>query len=74
MNAEMFARASAAIEEARRLAAENSRWQTELLYNLRRMATRTCFHPRSLTFYSPLDFPELKLPYQPFPSETDSPA
>ncbi|WP_128925599.1 hypothetical protein [Bradyrhizobium guangxiense] len=73
-NAELFARASAAIEEAKRLMAENDKWQAEVLYNLRRLAIRTTFHARSMKLYSPLDFPELRLPYQPFPGETDSQA
>ena len=68
----LLARAAAAIAEAKQLLAKNVAWQAEIHYRLRLMITRTVFHPRSLRFYSPADFPEPKLPYQPFPNETDS--
>ena len=68
----LLARAAAAVEEAKLLAAKNRAWQAEIQHSLRRMLIRASLHPHSLRLYSPLDFPERKLPYRPFPTESET--
>lgn len=65
----LFARAAVAIEEARLLISKNRAWQAEIIDGVRRMVRRGRFYPRSLTLYSPLDFPQPVVRYIPFPQE-----
>jgi hypothetical protein len=70
---ELFARATAAIAEAKRLAEENREWQHGIEVRLRRMYFRATFHPKTRKLHRPQDFPVPLRSYQPFPmrSETD---
>ena len=52
----LLARAAAAIEEAKRLSSRNEAIRIDLQEQLRRIRTRTVFHPSSQKVYSPSDF------------------
>jgi hypothetical protein len=67
----LFARASAAIAEATRLAEESLDWRKSLSERIRCMRTRAKFHPKSLRIYSPLDFMYRLQPCQRTSGETD---
>jgi len=67
----LFARAAAAMVDAQMLAARNRAWQAEVTFGMRRMIERTCFHPKSLTLYSPADFPVRATPDQPLGHDRD---
>jgi hypothetical protein len=68
---ELLARANAAIAEATRLIEENRAWQANIAAGLRRMRFRITFRPKTLRFLSPLDFPDRRQVYQPFPNQED---
>lgn len=70
--AKLFERSRAAIAEATRLAAQNREWQQEIYARISRMTWRASFEPNSLKLYSPLDFPDHRPAYEPFPSEGGS--
>lgn len=52
----LFARANAAIAEATRLAEESLDWRRTVGKGVRLMHIRARFYPKTLKFYSPLDF------------------
>ena len=66
----LFARASAAIAEAARLAEESYGWRKRLDQGIRRMRFRAAFHPKSLRIYSPLDFLSRLPPCEPPSDQT----
>lgn len=68
---ELFARAKAAIAEARRLTEENREWQKGLTARMNKMCFRTTFFPKSVKLFSPQDFPDRRPPYQHFRKEDD---
>ena len=65
----LFNRADAAVARARRLIEENRQWQDGISRNVKRMYFRAIFYPKTVKFFSPLDFPDQRPAYQPFPSE-----
>jgi len=67
----LLARATAAIAEATRLMEENRKWQAKMSAGLRRMHFSASFYPKTLRLFSPLDFPDRRTPYQPFPTEAE---
>jgi hypothetical protein len=67
----LFARADAAIAQARHLLEQNWEWQRSTGTQVRQMYLRARFYPKSLKLYSPLDFPEPRQSDQPFPGQTD---
>jgi len=69
----LFARATAAIAEAKRLAEQSHEWQAKTFTRLRRLSFGSTFEPKSLKLYSPLDFPDRRRPYEPFPTEDAPP-
>ncbi|MBV8700533.1 hypothetical protein [Bradyrhizobium sp.] len=70
----LFARADAAIAQARHLLEQNREWQRSTGTRVRQIYLRARFYPKSLKLYSPLDFPERRQPDQPFPARTDEPS
>jgi len=69
----LFARAAAAIAEAKLLTAQSHEWQATTFARLRYLSFQFTFEPKSLKLYSPLDFPGRRRPYEPFPTEADPP-
>ena len=67
----LFARASAAIAEAERLAEECRHWQKIMAEGIRNTRFRAGFYPKSLKIYSPLDFSQRLRPGKPFSNEND---
>jgi len=65
----LIARATAAITEAKRLSKENRDLLQRADARLRNLYFRSSFHPKTLRLLSPLDFPERRRAYQPFPNE-----
>jgi hypothetical protein len=69
----LITRATAAISEAKRLTEKSQELHQLAEGRLRRLYFRASFHPKTLKLLSPLDFPDWRRPYQPFPSEGDWP-
>jgi|SRR5690242_8633316 hypothetical protein len=70
----LFARADAAIAEAKRLTEEIIKRHDEVHATLRRRRLRASFEPKAYRVLAPIDFPDRRRPYQPFPSEQDDAA
>lgn len=70
----LFARASAAIAEAERLAEECLHWQKIMAEGIRNTRFRGRVCPESLKIYSPLDFSQRLRPCEPFSNEIDDDA
>lgn len=68
---QLFARAAAAIAEARRLTEINLEWRDGLEASVRRMHFRAAFFPKTLKFHTPWDFREPQRTSQPFPRRSE---
>ena len=68
----LFARASAAIAEAKRLVDVNFGLRDRLIERLARIIGRSNFGPSGRRLNYPQDFPEEKRTYQPFPAQADN--
>ncbi|MBR0796137.1 hypothetical protein JQ615_12130 [Bradyrhizobium jicamae] len=67
----LFARADAAIADSKRLAEEIIRQYDEVRAALRRRRLRAVFEPKPYRVLAPIDFPDRRTLYEPFPSEND---
>ena len=67
----LFARADAAIAEAKRLQQHSLDWQYDIFNRIKRMSYRATFEPKTDRVLSPLDFPKPKRDCKPFLNEEE---